>query len=124
MLSDDEREQLELIEGLAYACTGQSIRLVELCETWLATGNPALEAMVRYLAGGPNSAVVVIDQALAERQPELMRSLLHTFHGFLSEKNAPIEAFAEYTAALEDVPPGEAREAILAARRRVAYVAN
>ena len=66
----------------------------------------------------------MIDQALAETQPELVRALLRTFRGFLSEQDAPVEAFAEYTAALEDVPPGEAREAILAARRRVVYVAN
>ena len=70
MLSDDEREQLELIEGLAYTCTGQSIRLVELCESWLASGNPALIARVRYLAGDPERATVVIDQALLDKKLE------------------------------------------------------
>ena len=123
-LSEDERERLEIIEALAYSLTGQSINLVELCESWLASGNPGLQAIARYMVGGPESAMVVIDQALLETQPELMQALLHTFRGFLSEENAPIEAFTEYTAALQDVPPDEARDAILEARRRVTYVAN
>ena len=56
MLSDDEHEQLELIEALAYSMTGRAARLVELCEQWVASGNPGLIAIVRYLVDGPDSA--------------------------------------------------------------------
>ena len=50
---------------------------------------------------------------------------LHAMRGLLYEQgDEPEAAFVDYTAALQDVPPGEAREAVLAARRRVAYVAN
>ena len=123
-LTDDEREQLELIEDLAYFCDGQKIRLIELCESWLASGNAALAAIVRCLVGDIDGAITMIDQALVEPQPDSMLPLLHAFLGYLSEKNEPIKAFAEYTAALENALPREAREALLAARRRVVYVAN
>ena len=46
--------------------------------------------------------MIAIDQALLETQPELMQALLHTFRGFLSEENAPLTAFTEYTTALQD----------------------
>ncbi len=44
MLTEDERERLELMEAFTYACTGQNIHLVKVCESWLVNGNAALHA--------------------------------------------------------------------------------
>jgi hypothetical protein len=64
MLTEDERERLELIETLFYATRGQSIHLVELCERWPASGNPVQEARVCYLLGNSNRALFVNHQVL------------------------------------------------------------
>ena len=46
----------------------QSIHLVEWCESWLASGNPALEVIMRSLRGTPTDALFVSDQALLDTQ--------------------------------------------------------
>jgi len=124
ILTGDERERLRLLEDLCYDTTGLSIDLVELCESWLATDDPIRHVKARFLIGGPESAVAEIDRALAETQPEVIRTILHAFRGFCTEGSDPVAALSEYATVLRDIPPSEAREMILAARRRVIHIAN
>lgn len=125
MLTIKELAQLALMQGICFALTGQKIDLVAPCEHWLASGDPALVALARFLAGGSENALPVLDDALAQEQLGLSAPLLHGMRALMYEfERRPAEAYAEYSTALQDMPEGGDRDTLLAHRRRVAYIAN